>query len=208
VSSAAPAGAGPFRATAPEPRANASLDSKRNTPAEPAERFVCKVAPYSIELPLPAVHRAALAITLGKPAALRRLARDLERIGQDVEAGLLDNYAVLLERSNPDRNRLLAEVTRMLRAAAAERRSARRSTPAIQWPPTGLPHGGHVSGEEAVSREEEQQRMPGGTAREPGPATQTPDAAPSASDTPMADESNAVALLPLVTIDARRRASR
>jgi hypothetical protein len=194
-------------APAREPRADASLDSKRTTSALPAERFVCKVAPYSIELPLPAVHRAALAITLGKPAALRRLARDLERIGQDVEAGLLDNYAVLLERSNPDRNRLLAEVTRMLRAAAAGRRSARRASPAIPWPPRGMPHG-RAAEEEESGEEEDEPGLRGGSARASGPATPAPDAPPSASDTPIARESNAVALLPLVTVDARRRAGR
>ena len=166
---------------------NAALDSKRDEPAA-ADCFVCKIAPYSIELPLPAVHRAALAITLGKPAALRRLARDLQRIGQDIEAGLLENYALLLERGNPDRNRLLAEVTRMLRAAAAERRSTRRTTPVIPWPPTGLP-------------------TPDGTAPGPAPSTQTA-AAPSAADTETTHESRAVVVLPLVTVDARRRASR
>jgi hypothetical protein len=168
--------------------ANAAGDAKREAPAAPADRFVCRIAPYSIELPLPAVHRAALAISLGKPAALRRLARDLQRIGQDIEAGLLQNYALLLERSNPDRNRLLAEVTRMLRAAAAERRNARRTTPAIPWPPSGLP-------------------TPDGTAPGPAPARRTT-APQSAADTESTHESTAVVPLPLVTVDARRRASR
>jgi hypothetical protein len=168
--------------------ANAAGDATREAPAAPADRFVCRIAPYSIELPLPAVHRAALAISLGKPAALRRLARDLQRIGQDIEAGLLENYAVLLERSNPDRNRLLAEVTRMLRAAAAERRSARRTSPAIPWPPTGRPALDSTA---------------------PGPALSTPTTAPrSEADTEGAHESRAVVPLPLVTVDARRRASR
>jgi hypothetical protein len=168
--------------------ANAGGASKRDAPAAPADRFVCRIAPYSVELPLPAVHRAALAIRLGKPAALRRLARDLQRIGQDIEAGLLENYALLLERSNPDRDRLLAEVTRMLRAAAAERRSARRTAPAIPWPPSGLP-------------------TPDDTAPGPAPATRTT-ALQSAADTERTHESRAVVPLPPVTVDARRRASR
>jgi hypothetical protein len=180
------------RAASVEPHrsslANAAGDSKRNAPAARADHFVCRIAPYSIELPLPAVHRAALAINLGKPAALRGLARDLQRIGQDIEAGLLENYAVLLERCNPDRNRLLAEVTRMLRAAAAERTRARRTSPAIPWPPTGLP-------------------ALGGTA--PGPALSTLTTAPrSAADTERTHESRAIVPLPLVTGGARRRASR
>jgi hypothetical protein len=176
------------RAAGVEPRraslANAAGASKRDAPAARGDRFVCRIAPYSVELPLPAVHRAALAINLGKPAALRRLARDLQRIGQDIEAGLLENYAVLLERSNPDRRRLLAEVTRMLRAAAAERRSARRTSPAIPWPPTL-----------------------GSTAPEPAPLTRTT-APPSAADTERTQESKAIVPLPLVTVDARRRAAR
>lgn len=168
--------------------ANAAGDAKRDAPRAPADHFVCRIEPYSIELPLPAVHRAALAIRLGKPAALRRLARDLQRIGQDIEAGLLENYALLLERSNPDRDRLLAEVTRMLRAAAAERRSVRRTSPAIPWPPTGQP---------ALD----------GTAPGPDPSTPTT-APPSAADAERTHESRAVVSLPLVTVGARRRASR
>jgi hypothetical protein len=48
----------------------------------------------------------------------------MDRAGLDVEAGLLNNYALLLERSRTSRPRVLAEVTRMLQAATAHRRTA------------------------------------------------------------------------------------
>jgi hypothetical protein len=160
--------------------------SKRSHPALAASRFVCKVAPYSVELPLPGMHRAALAITLGKPAELRRLAHDLQRAGQDTEAGLLGNYALLLERSSVSRERILAEVTRMLRAAAAERRSARRDSPAIPWPPTAPWH-------DSVS-----------AARE-GPAVD--DAAPAPRHVAGAQASSVVPL-PMLALGAGRRAAR
>jgi hypothetical protein len=69
----------------------------------------------------PWVNQAALAIHLGRPGELRRLAGEMERVGQDVEAGLLCNYALLLERSQVSRKLILAEVTRMLEAAALAR---------------------------------------------------------------------------------------
>lgn len=186
--------------------ANAAAASARSDSVASADCFVCKVAPYSVELPLPAVHRATLAITLGKPAALRQLARDLQRIGQDVEAGLLENYALLLERTNPDRNRVLAEVTRMLRAAVAERRSARRATPAIPWPPTGLPHAGGLAPQDVASSEEE---VAGELAARPSsPTGQSSDASRSEAETSRSPASDGVVVLPVVTVAPRRRASR
>jgi hypothetical protein len=178
---------------APEP--NRVPASRHRAPPAPRARHVSRATPPgSFELPLPAVHRAALAITLGKPNDLRRLARDLQRAGQDIEAGLLDNYALLLERSeNPNRDRLLAEVTRMLRAAAAERRSARRTTPAIAWPPTA-PLG---AAEEAARAGE---APPRAAVVAPSP--------PAPADALRSHESNAVVMLPQVTLGARRRASR
>lgn len=113
--------------------------ASRAQPAPLAADLGSRGAVSSLELPLPGVHRAAVAITLGRPAELRRLARDLQRAGQDTEAGLVENYALLLERVPVSRERVLTEVTRMLRAAAAERRSARRTAPAIAWPPTAVP---------------------------------------------------------------------
>jgi len=147
---------------------------------------VCNVAPYSVELPLPDMHRAALAITLGKPADLRGLAHDLQRAGQDAEAGLLENYALLLERSSVSRERVLAEVTRMLRAAAAERRSARRDSPAIGWPPTA-PWRDSVSAAREGAQEE--------------------DAAPAPRDVTGAQASSVVPL-PMLALGAGRRAAR
>jgi hypothetical protein len=174
------------------PLPSAAPAAKRRAAPAPRARCVTRSAPCSIELPLPAVQRAALAITLGKPSDLRRLARDLQRAGQDIEAGLLENYALLLERTNVSRDRLLAEVTRMLRAAVAERRSSRRSTPAITWPPAVL----QGVAREAPPAEAAIQRA--------GTAPGTPARAEASSPHP----SDAVAVLPHVTVDARLRASR
>jgi hypothetical protein len=72
----------------------------------------------------PWAQRATLAIRLGRPAELRRIAEDMDRAGLDIEAGLLTNYALLLETSRASRPRVLAEVTRLLQAAAGHRRNA------------------------------------------------------------------------------------
>jgi hypothetical protein len=87
----------------------------------------------------PWVNQAALAIHLGRPGELRRLAGEMERAGQDVEAGLLRNYAVLLERSTMSRKLVLAEVTRMLEAAAAARKlDAGESSSLSRTPPADV----------------------------------------------------------------------
>jgi hypothetical protein len=190
-------------AASPSRRRAPAADSEAPALRSPAVRFVSRASPCSIELPLPAVQRAALAITLGKPNDLRRLARDLQRAGQDIEAGLLENYALLLERTHADRERLLAEVTRMLRAAAAERRSARRATPAIAWPPTAS-GGGKVPGQEPSAAMTEGARASGA----PDPAA-APAAAPTAAaDAARARSPDAAVLRPLLEVGARRRASR
>jgi hypothetical protein len=86
------------------------------------------------------VTQAALAIHLGMPAELRRIASEMQRAGRDSEAGLLCNYALLLERSKLSNNRIMAEVTRMLQAGAAACRGSRPQAA----PPTSVasPRGG------------------------------------------------------------------
>jgi hypothetical protein len=69
----------------------------------------------------PWVYRAQQALHLGGPAELRRLAAEMRRAELDSESGLLDNYALLLERSSASRARVVAEVVRMLEAAADHR---------------------------------------------------------------------------------------
>jgi hypothetical protein len=69
------------------------------------------------------LERADQAAHMGRPWALRRIAAEMERAGRDVEAGLLNNYALLLEHSKGSRARVRAEVTRMLQAAMGQRRS-------------------------------------------------------------------------------------
>jgi hypothetical protein len=71
----------------------------------------------------PWVQRATLAIQQGRADELRRIALEMDRAGLDAEAGLLNNYALLLERSRASRRRVLTEVTRMLQAATAHRRT-------------------------------------------------------------------------------------
>jgi hypothetical protein len=78
---------------------------------------------------VPWVHRAALAVQRGRADELRCIAREMEGAGLDVEAGLLNNYALLLERSRASRPRVLTEVTRMLQAATAHRRSTPSAAP-------------------------------------------------------------------------------
>jgi hypothetical protein len=72
------------------------------------------------------------------PAELRRIASEMQRAGRDSEAGLLCNYAVLLERSKLSNNRIMAEVTRMLQAGAVACRGS-RPAPA----PLGSPSAPH-----------------------------------------------------------------
>jgi len=100
-----------------------SADERQGGPAIVATT-VWSIPAYSTSLPLPWVHRAEIAVRLGRADELRGVAVEMQRAGQDIEAGLLENYALLLERSRSGRERILAEVTRMLRAATEHRRSA------------------------------------------------------------------------------------
>lgn len=101
-----PAGAGP----------EAEAVTARLARPERAAAFLPERSPW--------VYRARQALRLGGPAELRRLAREMARAGWEAEAGLLDNYSLLLERSNTSRRRVLAEVARMLEAASVEREAA------------------------------------------------------------------------------------
>jgi hypothetical protein len=60
--------------------------------------------------------RAAWAVTLGNTGELRCIASEMAGDGWDSEAGLLCNYALLLERTTASREQVLAEVSRMLEA--------------------------------------------------------------------------------------------
>jgi hypothetical protein len=106
-------------------RAARRAPERREAPAEPiVATTVWAIPAYSTALPLPWIHRAEIAVRLGRADELRGIALEMQRAGQDIEAGLLENYALLLERSRSSRERILAEVTRMLRAATTHRQSA------------------------------------------------------------------------------------
>jgi hypothetical protein len=75
------------------------------------------------------VYRAEQALERSGPAGLRRVAAEMSRAGLEVEAGLLDNYALLLERSSASHARVQHEVKRMLQAAAEERQAAPKVAP-------------------------------------------------------------------------------
>jgi hypothetical protein len=172
--------------------------------APTASPSVWNVPEYSAELPLPGMHRAALAITLGQPAALRRLALDLEQAGQEAEAGLLGNYALLLERSNASRERVMTEVARMLRAAVADRRSTHRprrsASPALPTVPAQTVAPSTASTSTAS------------TPTAAGPIAASPAipcvAITAARDAAPAQRPRAVIPLPVFAVGARRRAAR
>jgi hypothetical protein len=69
------------------------------------------------------VYRAQQVLRMGGPAELRQLAVEMANAGLEAEAGLLDNYALMLERSSNSRPRVVAEVARMLEAAASDRQA-------------------------------------------------------------------------------------
>jgi hypothetical protein len=117
-----------------------------------ATNDVLSVPAYS-GLALTELQRAAVAIQLGQPSDLRRIALEMELAGQDIEAGLLNNYALLLERSRNSRPRVLAEVTRMLQAALATRREAHRERPpsAVSSEPGAEPNAPRLAGESVAS---------------------------------------------------------
>jgi hypothetical protein len=99
--------------------------------------------PASPALGLPWVERASVAIHLRQSGELRRIARELDALDYPAAGALLDNYALLLERSHVSRNRVLAEVTRVLatgltaRTPGVFRRTASAGTPSpppVAWP--------------------------------------------------------------------------
>lgn len=88
----------------------------------------------------PWLRRASVAIHLGQASELARIARELDAAGYPAAAGVLDNYALLLERSTA-KSRILVEVTRLLSIALAEApttnpraRAPRRPFPAGEAP--------------------------------------------------------------------------
>jgi hypothetical protein len=153
----------------------------------------------STEMAAPWVQRAALAIHLVRPAALRRIAEEMERADLAIEAGLLKNYALLLERSSSSRDRVLAEVTRMLQAATAHRRilphaSSRRGAASVHEPPPSR----------AVSPQAAVPVLPSWAAPPPRSTESMPDdsrAPPNASSRPLVP-------LPVLPVERRRRAAR
>jgi hypothetical protein len=141
------------------------------------------------------VQRAALAVHLGQPAALRRIAEEMEWVGREIEAGLLKNYALLLERSKVSRGRVLTEVTRMLQAATGHRRSALTAA------------GGRSTTGAAAA--EPDRRMPD----RPAPAPAAPAHAQPAAWQPTAARvpdlsTRRIVPMPVLPIGARRRAAR
>jgi hypothetical protein len=82
------------------------------------------------------LRRAGVAVHLGQQSELASIGGELEVAGYPAAAGVLGNYALLLERSSASRSRILVEVTRLLSAALAEPptstrpRARRRDTPA------------------------------------------------------------------------------
>lgn len=151
---------------------------------------VWAVPRYSTTLPLPWVHRAEVAIRLGRAGDLRAIAAEMQRAGQDIEAGLLDNYALLLDRSRSSRERVLAEVTRMLRAATDHRRSA-TTAPASRRSAPSDPLG---------AREERASFIP---PPPPHPSSVEPRRAP-----PGAPGNRPVVPMPVLAVGEKRRASR
>lgn len=65
--------------------------------------------------------RVTSAVHEARAAELRRVAAKLLAADRELEAGLLSNYALLLERSPASHARVVTEAERMLRAAAAFR---------------------------------------------------------------------------------------
>jgi hypothetical protein len=110
--------------SAPAPELGSSMF--RETGADPDDVELADVwdIPSYGGVTLTRAHRAAMAVHHGRPSELRRIALEMHSEGQDSEAGLLNNYALLLERSSHSRARVLAEVTRMLHEASAERRTS------------------------------------------------------------------------------------
>jgi len=66
------------------------------------------------------LHRASVAIHLGQPSELARIARELDAGSYPAAAGVLANYVLLLRRPHASRSRILVEVTRLLSTALAD----------------------------------------------------------------------------------------
>jgi hypothetical protein len=120
---AAPQSPGPDSLIRPPPNAG---DMFRETGADRDDLALAEAwsVPSYPGVTLTGAYRAAMAVHLGRPSELRRIAIEMRSEGKDSEAGLLNNYALLLERSSSSRARVVGEVMRMLQAASAERNSA------------------------------------------------------------------------------------
>lgn len=127
---------GPASGAAPAPAAERSAPEQQRDAALPVRTGATRearrapsggglaAASERPELAASWVHRARLALRRGGADGLRRLGADMAHAGLEVEAGLLGNYALLLERSSSSRPRVLAEVARMLEAASVHRGAA------------------------------------------------------------------------------------
>lgn len=127
--------------TAILPRAREGSTAAERRPGKRARRDI--VAAYAAVVPgVPWVNQVALAVHLDRPGELRRIAAEMRHAGDDIEAGLLDNYTLLLERAT-DRSRVSGELLRMLRAAAARRSSTVASL--SSWAASASRRGGEQS---------------------------------------------------------------
>jgi hypothetical protein len=136
-----------------QPREGPELQAERVAPHARTERTAAATAdasstPWvaSSSSSEPWDVRAARAVTLGRSEELVRIAGEMDRDGWDSEAGLLRNYALLLERSSASRERVLAEVSRMLEAAG---RLRARATPPKNAGRTGVTSAEEVPANEA-----------------------------------------------------------
>ncbi|HWO12459.1 MAG TPA: hypothetical protein VNN80_23340 [Polyangiaceae bacterium] len=164
------------------PRAGA-LARRVLLPPAPFELASSWGVPHPAAPGLPWVERASVAIHLRQPGELRRIARELEAADYPVAAGLIDNYALLLERSRASLSRVLAEVRRLLVAALMAPRATRTL------------HG-------RVELERDQARTPGFTPRAGSAGTPAPRPAAGPSRAPP------LVPMPLPELGDRRRASR
>lgn len=124
----------------PRAREGGSTAAERR-PRKRARRDI--VAAYAAVVPgVPWVNQVALAVHLDRPGELRRIAAEMRHAGDDIEAGLLANYTLLLERAT-DRSRVSGELLRMLRAAAARRSSTVASL--SSWAASAARRGGEQS---------------------------------------------------------------
>jgi hypothetical protein len=104
----------------PQPELQAEPGARHDVPSQggtPYPRPRASSTPSEAASSEPWNVRVAQAITLGSTGELRCIADEMARDGWDSEAGLLRNYALLMERSSASRERVLAEVGRMLEAA-------------------------------------------------------------------------------------------